>query len=242
MLLLARKAGQSVVIDGNIRVTVDRIRRRVVRLKVEAPMEIQVDREEVWNRRASENQSSADGSIRQGPSSPCRASWTLRPCLALAMAFVSAISLAGGPSDKAPGSAEPSADVTVASGSISPMRAQSTGPSSSAPDAWRYRWNDGRWWYWMPEKKWMMWTGSAWVPYDQFSGSNSYSQSSAIRYGRGYQTYTTTSTDTAPSDQPYHNAGAYGGRSGYRSGGDYSVYGWNWGPGTVFPNGPPGRY
>ena len=50
MLLLARKAGQSVVIDGNIRVTVDRIRRRVVRLKVEAPREIRVDREEVWNR------------------------------------------------------------------------------------------------------------------------------------------------------------------------------------------------
>jgi len=52
MLLLARKAGQSLVIDGNIRVTVDRIRRRVVRLKVEAPREIRVDREEVWNRRA----------------------------------------------------------------------------------------------------------------------------------------------------------------------------------------------
>ena len=52
MLLLARKAGQSVVIDGNIRVTVDRIRGRVVRLKVEAPREIRVDREEVWNRRA----------------------------------------------------------------------------------------------------------------------------------------------------------------------------------------------
>ena len=50
MLLLARKAGQSVVIDGNIRVTVDRIRGRVVRLKVEAPTEIRVDREEVWNR------------------------------------------------------------------------------------------------------------------------------------------------------------------------------------------------
>ncbi len=55
MLLLARKAGQSVVIDGNIRVTVDRIRGRVVRLKVEAPAEIRVDREEVWNRRASAN-------------------------------------------------------------------------------------------------------------------------------------------------------------------------------------------
>ncbi len=54
MLLLARKDGQSVVIGGNIRVTVDRIRRGVVRLKVEAPREIRVDREEVWNRRACE--------------------------------------------------------------------------------------------------------------------------------------------------------------------------------------------
>lgn len=50
MLVLARKAGQSVVIDGNIRVTVDRIGGRVVRLKVEAPREIRVDREEVSNR------------------------------------------------------------------------------------------------------------------------------------------------------------------------------------------------
>ena len=54
MLLLARKAGQSGVIDGNIRVTVEHIRRRVVRLKVEAPREIQVDREEVWNPRTCE--------------------------------------------------------------------------------------------------------------------------------------------------------------------------------------------
>ena len=54
MLLLARKAGQSVVIDGNIRVTIDRIRGRVVRLKVEASRETRVDREEVSNRRARE--------------------------------------------------------------------------------------------------------------------------------------------------------------------------------------------
>ena len=54
MLLLARKAGQSVVIDGNIRVTIEHIRRRVVRLKIEAPTEIRVDREEVSNRRACE--------------------------------------------------------------------------------------------------------------------------------------------------------------------------------------------
>ncbi len=54
MLLLARKAGQSVVIDGKIRVTVDHIRGRVVRLRVEAPTQIRVDREEVWKRRVCE--------------------------------------------------------------------------------------------------------------------------------------------------------------------------------------------
>ena len=68
MLHLARKAGQSVVIDGNIRVTVDRIRGRVVRLKVEAPTEIRMDRDEVWNRQGvrtnPNNQQPFDGNRR----------------------------------------------------------------------------------------------------------------------------------------------------------------------------------
>ncbi len=34
------------------------------------------------------------------------------------------------------------------------------------PD-WHYRWHEGRWWYWMPENKWMVWTGSTWVPAEQ---------------------------------------------------------------------------
>ncbi len=54
MLLLARKIGETVVIGGTIRVTVDRIRGRGVRLKIDAPREIPVDREEVWDRRVDE--------------------------------------------------------------------------------------------------------------------------------------------------------------------------------------------
>ena len=133
MLLLARKAGQSVVIDGNIRVTVDRIRRRVVRLKVEAPREILVDREEVWNRGARvRNYRLRTVRLRDGSSSHCEASRTQRLCLALALAFVPAISFGAGPSDKTPGNSEASADVAVTSGSTSPLRAQNAGPSSSA--------------------------------------------------------------------------------------------------------------
>lgn len=62
MLLLARKVGQTVVIGGNVRVTVDCIRGRVVRLRIDAPREILVDREEVWNRRA---RSDADRSLEE---------------------------------------------------------------------------------------------------------------------------------------------------------------------------------
>ena len=71
-------------------------------------------------------------------------------------------------SEKAPGNSEPSTDVAVASGTTSPTPARSAEPASRTRDAWRYRWNDGRWWYWTPEQKWMVWTGFAWVPYDQF--------------------------------------------------------------------------
>ena len=56
MFLLARKASQSVVIDETIRVTVGHVGRREVRLTVQAPREIRVDREEVWNRHACEKQ------------------------------------------------------------------------------------------------------------------------------------------------------------------------------------------
>ena len=57
MLLLARKAVQSVMIDVDIRVTVDCIGERKVRLKIEVPVEIRVVREELCSRRVSETES-----------------------------------------------------------------------------------------------------------------------------------------------------------------------------------------
>ena len=63
MLVLARKAGESVVIDGDIRVTVNRIRGRVVQLGIDAPANIRVDRNEVSCRRTTENDSCAEDAI-----------------------------------------------------------------------------------------------------------------------------------------------------------------------------------
>jgi carbon storage regulator len=51
MLVLTRRLGEEIVIDGDIRVTVVKIKGDQVRLGVTAPKFIPVDREEVHERR-----------------------------------------------------------------------------------------------------------------------------------------------------------------------------------------------
>lgn len=33
------------------------------------------------------------------------------------------------------------------------------------PDAWRYRWHDGYWWYYLPAGSWVYWNGANWAPF-----------------------------------------------------------------------------
>jgi carbon storage regulator len=49
MLILSRKPGETVVIDGRIRVTVMRVEGEVVKIGIEAPAEISVHRQEVYD-------------------------------------------------------------------------------------------------------------------------------------------------------------------------------------------------
>lgn len=53
MLVLTRRIGEEIVINGNIRVTVVAVKGDRVRLGVAAPANVPVDREEVHQRRAS---------------------------------------------------------------------------------------------------------------------------------------------------------------------------------------------
>lgn len=52
MLVLSRRVGESIVIDGDIRVTVVAVQGDKIRLGVSAPEYIAVDREEVHQRKA----------------------------------------------------------------------------------------------------------------------------------------------------------------------------------------------
>jgi len=51
MLVLTRRLGESIVINGNIRLSVQDVKGDRVRLGVEAPRDIPVDRKEVHERR-----------------------------------------------------------------------------------------------------------------------------------------------------------------------------------------------
>ncbi len=48
MLILSRRQGEAVVIAGRIRVNVERISGSRVRLGIDAPEDVAVDRDEVW--------------------------------------------------------------------------------------------------------------------------------------------------------------------------------------------------
>jgi carbon storage regulator len=59
MLVLTRKAGESIVIGSQIRITVLEMQGRQIRLGIEAPSEIPVHRGEVYERIKEENEQAA---------------------------------------------------------------------------------------------------------------------------------------------------------------------------------------
>jgi carbon storage regulator len=56
MLILSRKVGETIVIDGHIHVTVMRVDGEVVKLGIAAPMEVPVHRKEVYEEIQRSNQ------------------------------------------------------------------------------------------------------------------------------------------------------------------------------------------
>jgi carbon storage regulator len=59
MLILSRKTNESIVIDGRIRVKVVRVEGDVVKLGVEAPPDVPVHRQEVYDEIQRSNQEAA---------------------------------------------------------------------------------------------------------------------------------------------------------------------------------------
>jgi hypothetical protein len=117
---------------------------------------------------------------------------------------------------------------------------------TTKPD-WHYRWHEGRWWYSMPDSKWVYWNGSTWVPFEQSSRVRTVSEAKSASTDNG-NAETTTAAKTA---EPAYSSGpacptdsSYSVESVYSVGscGSYAGYGWSWGPGTPFRDGPSRRF
>jgi carbon storage regulator len=61
MLILSRKAGETVVIDGRIRVKVVRLEGDVVKIGIEAPSEISIHRQEIYEEIQRSNKEAVTG-------------------------------------------------------------------------------------------------------------------------------------------------------------------------------------
>ncbi|MBI3330019.1 MAG: carbon storage regulator CsrA [Nitrospinae bacterium] len=59
MLVLTRKAGESLILSHGIKITVIEIKGRQVRIGIEAPLSVTVHREELWERISTENRTAA---------------------------------------------------------------------------------------------------------------------------------------------------------------------------------------
>ncbi len=56
MLVLTRKVGEEIIIDGRIRITVTQVKGDKVRIGITAPPEVRVDRQEIHERRREFNE------------------------------------------------------------------------------------------------------------------------------------------------------------------------------------------
>ena len=59
MLVLTRKAGESLILSHGIKITVIEVKGRQVRIGIEAPPDVTVHREELWERISAENRTAA---------------------------------------------------------------------------------------------------------------------------------------------------------------------------------------
>lgn len=62
MLILTRRPGETICVGGNIRVTILDVRGGQVRIGIEAPPAVVVDREEVYERKKRERRPEENGS------------------------------------------------------------------------------------------------------------------------------------------------------------------------------------
>jgi len=140
------------------------------------------------------------------------------------------------------------AAATVVALGVEKSSAEAPATSKTPSIDWRSVWHAGQWWYWSDQNSWLVWSGSAWVPYRPSNCEGVAVADQSRPYVTNYSSYEAPAVAAAP--QPIYSGRegyGYSGRSAYRPAyparpSDYSGYGWTWGPGTAFRDSPGRRF
>ena len=76
---------------------------------------------------------------------------------------------------------------------------------SASANQSRYRRHNGRWWYWMPDRRWVVWQRNGWVPYrpGMFADENAATLQPTRRYSYEPQGYPNVYPRLYQSPSPY---------------------------------------
>lgn len=60
MLVLSRKVGEAIMVGDNVRVSIVSVRGEKIRVGIEAPLDVGVDREEIYNKKKEQREREGD--------------------------------------------------------------------------------------------------------------------------------------------------------------------------------------
>jgi hypothetical protein len=64
----------------------------------------------------------------------------------------------------------PPAEPRPRQGEVVPAPRADEMPAPRDGQSWRYRFHDGRWWYWLPSERWVYWQDGRWIEYAPSAG------------------------------------------------------------------------
>jgi hypothetical protein len=84
----------------------------------------------------------------------------LRPAATSAAILVATVAISQAQSRSGASARQPDRPVAAAESNAAADHVQAPAEAQG-----RYRRHNGRWWYWLPENRWVVWQRGAWVPY-----------------------------------------------------------------------------
>jgi hypothetical protein len=109
--------------------------------------------------------------------------------IAFCVAVAAALAVSQAWADEGSGTSGATSGGATSVGGVSGTTAASSGES------WRFQRFEGRWWYWMPDNRWVYWDNCRWVPFGSHAVA---SNAGLVPYTAGYRGVEEPAASTAP--------------------------------------------